>query len=64
MPGGDAPNDAVLDEASLKLSEGLKVCRSVIDNYRSMLSGENAPTDNPGADQPEIPEDPTSLKID
>lgn len=61
MPGGDSPNDAVLDEASVKLSEGLKVCRSVIDNYRSMLSGESAPTDE-GADQPDTPEDPANIK--
>lgn len=63
MPGGDSPNDAILDEASVKLSEGLKVCRSVIDNYRSMLSGESAPNEE-GADQLKTPEDPASIKTD
>jgi hypothetical protein len=52
-----------LDEASVKLSEGLKVCRSVIDNYRSMLSGESASTDK-GDGQPDTPEDPASINSD
>jgi hypothetical protein len=63
VPGEDSPNDAVLDEASVKLSEGLKVCRSVIDNYRSMLSGESASTDK-GDGQPDTPEDPASINSD
>ena len=62
MAGGDAPRDADLDEASLKLSEGLKVCRSVIDNYRSMLSGERAAADDKGPDELDTLEHPTSAK--
>jgi hypothetical protein len=47
--GGNGPRDADLDEASSQLSEGLKMCRSVIDNYRSMLSGEIAAANGNGA---------------
>jgi hypothetical protein len=64
VPGGDAPREADLDEANWKLSEGLKVCRSVIDNYRSMLSGDVAPTNDQGAAQLGIPDGSASVKSD
>lgn len=64
MAGGDAPRDTDLDETNLKLSEGLKVCRSVIDNYRSMLSGESAPADDKEADRLEISGGPTHVGSD
>ena len=37
MPNEQRPRDAELDELSAKLNEGLKTCRSVIENYRAML---------------------------
>lgn len=37
MPFEQRPSDAELDELSAKLNEGLKTCRSVIENYRAML---------------------------
>ncbi len=40
MSGGEDPRDADFEEANVQLSQGLKCCRSVIANYRSMLAGE------------------------
>ena len=37
MSPEDNPLDADFDEASAQLSEGLKTCRSVVQNYRLML---------------------------
>jgi hypothetical protein len=37
----DAP-DADFEQASEKLSKGLKTCRTVVENYRHMLTGEEA----------------------
>lgn len=37
MPIEQRPGDAELDELSATLNEGLKTCRSVIENYRAML---------------------------
>lgn len=38
------PRDADYEEANSQLSAGLKSCRSVVENYRAMLSAEpNAP---------------------
>ena len=38
----NAPRDAdfEVDEANTRLVAGLKSCRSVVENYRSMLSGD------------------------
>ena len=36
----DNPLGSDFDEASAQLSEGLKTCRSVVQNYRLMLGGE------------------------
>ena len=38
----NAPRDADfdVDEASTRLVAGLKSCRSVVENYRTMLSGD------------------------
>jgi hypothetical protein len=44
----DPPREANLEQASLKLAQGLKTCHSVVDNYRAMLGGEandNGPED-------------------
>lgn len=38
------PSDADYEKANSQLSAGLKSCRSVVENYRAMLSAEpNAP---------------------
>ena len=34
------PRDADFEEANSQLAAGLKSCRSVVDNYRAMLAGE------------------------
>jgi hypothetical protein len=39
VSGGEDPRDANAEELNLQLNQGLKSCRSVIDNYRSMLMG-------------------------
>lgn len=33
-------NDGNLDDMSSRLAEGIKSCRAVIDNYRSLLSSD------------------------
>ena len=40
MPGMKDPHDADFKEASSQLAAGIKSCRSVVENYRAMLSGE------------------------
>ena len=41
MSPEDNPLDSDFDVASTQLSEGLKTCRSVVQNYRMMLGAEN-----------------------
>lgn len=45
------PRDAELqgDEANTRLVAGLKSCRSVVENYRSMLSGDQQEAANDAA---------------
>ena len=40
MTNEEHPPEAEFEEASNKLSEGLRCCRAVVANYRSMLEGE------------------------
>lgn len=40
MSGINEPRDADYEEANSQLVAGLKSCRSVVENYRAMLSGE------------------------
>jgi hypothetical protein len=40
MPNELRPHDAYIEEVSARLNEGLKTCRTMIDNYRAMLRGE------------------------
>jgi hypothetical protein len=42
MPNEQRPGDAELDELSAKLNEGLKTCRSMVENYRAMLVGDQS----------------------
>ena len=54
MPGGDNPRDTDdVEQASSKLSEGLKSCRSMLNDYRAVIGGEQDLSDNdnsPGED--------------
>lgn len=47
MSGINDPRDADFEEANSQLAAGLKSCRSVVENYRAMLSAEQ---DEPDAD--------------
>jgi hypothetical protein len=40
------PRDADLDQLSSSLNEGLKTCRSMVANYRALLSNDNDHADN------------------
>ena len=46
MANEQRPSDAELDELSAKLNDGLKTCRSMVENYRAMLRGEQSPAAN------------------
>jgi len=41
----NASQEAQIEDVSSKLSEGLKTCRSVVENYRSMIGGRQAAND-------------------
>lgn len=50
MSDEDPPRGENLEQASLKLAQGLKACHTVVANYRAMLGGEandNGPQDPP-----------------
>ena len=48
MPNEQRPSDAELDELSAKLNDGLKTCRSMVENYRAMLGGDQSvPANDP-----------------
>jgi hypothetical protein len=38
VPDENDSRDAALDQAALQLSDGLKNCRKVVEDYRAMLS--------------------------
>jgi hypothetical protein len=42
----ELPRDADVEQVNSQLSEGLKTCRSVVANYRMMLTGESGDNDN------------------
>jgi hypothetical protein len=46
MPDEQRPPDADLDELNARLKQGLKTCRSVIENYRAMLIADQHPPAN------------------
>ena len=41
----DNPLDSDFDRESTRLNEGLKSCRAVVNNYRAMMSGDQAQDD-------------------
>ena len=51
VTSGETPPDSDIEQASARLNEGLKSCRTVIDNYRAMLSGEPAAASNDDAEE-------------
>jgi hypothetical protein len=46
MPNEQRPSDAELDELSARLNDGLKTCRSMVENYRAMLGGDQSVSAN------------------
>jgi hypothetical protein len=47
VPGGDNPRDTdEVEQASSKLNEGLKSCRSMLNDYRAVIGGEQDLSDN------------------
>jgi len=45
----DASRQAKIEEANVQLSEGLKSCRSMVENYRNMLGSAGAFGEDPVA---------------
>lgn len=41
MSGEGNPREADFEQATHSLSEGLRSCRAIVDNYRVMLGGES-----------------------
>jgi hypothetical protein len=48
VSGISDPRDADFEEANSQLAAGLKSCRSVVENYRAMLSAEQDEPDGDG----------------
>ena len=46
MSDADEPRDADFEQASSQLNHGLKSCRAVVENYRAILTGEQAANDD------------------
>ena len=46
----DNPREDDFERASSSLSEGLRSCRSVVDNYRAMIVGDRPHADNDDSD--------------
>jgi hypothetical protein len=47
VPSDEASREDHLDKVNSKLNEGLETCRSMIENYRTLLSGETGDKDGP-----------------
>ena len=61
MSNGENPDDTEFEQASSRLDQGLKSCRSVLKNYRAMLADNHAENDNNGSLESDIGSDaPTS----
>ena len=52
MPGPHDRVEAEVEELNSRLAEGLKVCRSIVSDYRAMIATEEA-VDGDGPDSPE-----------
>ena len=58
MTDANTPQEVEIEQANAKLSEGLKSCRSVVENYRSMLGAGEAANDG---DAPAAANDDVSI---
>jgi hypothetical protein len=52
VPGDELPSDADVDKVNSSLGEGLEICRSMIANYRTLLSGEQTEGNEIESDEP------------
>ena len=48
------PRHPDVEEANLRLTEGLKACRSIVSNYRSMIAGDDAGSEEADPDSSEL----------
>ena len=48
------PRHPDVEEANLRLTEGLKSCRAIVSNYRSMISGDDAGSEEADPDSSEL----------
>ena len=46
MSGEEEPREADYQEVNLKLNQGLQTCRSVVANYRTLLTSHDADAAN------------------
>lgn len=51
MADSNEPRDADFEQASSQLNQGLRTCRAVVENYRAILTGEQAANDDDRDDE-------------
>ena len=56
MPRDDLPPRADVDEINLRITDGLRSCRSIVANYRAMITGtnDNLPEERAANDEQEV----------
>jgi hypothetical protein len=47
VPAREPPREEDDEDASARLSDGLKTCRSVLANYKALLTGDQLGTEQP-----------------
>ena len=52
MPAREPPREADDEDASARLSEGLKTCRSVLANYKALLTADQPANQEPDERDP------------
>jgi hypothetical protein len=58
VAGGDPPREADIDKTNAELDQGLRTCRSMLNDYRAALTGEQevrAPAADDAAESAEPP---------
>jgi hypothetical protein len=60
MSNGEDPGDTEFEQASSQLDQGLKSCRSVLNNYRAILADDHADNDNKGSPESDTSSDAPS----
>lgn len=58
MAGGDPPREADIDKTNAELDQGLRTCRSMLNDYRAALTGEQEVRAPAADDEAEIEEPP------